>query len=284
MNNKIKSILGSVLVIGIVASMMTVGTQSLFSDTETSTGNLLQAGSLDLKIDLDSYWNGDYYIDETTGEEVPVLYGEKHWDERDLDGDDVAFFYWDDVKPGDWGEMTSSLHVNDNDAWGWVRILPTVDDDNGLTEPEATDGDTTGGDGEGELDDYLRYYIWLDEGQIPGFQGKDEDPYEGNNIWDCWSTDGDTDGLACEPFLFNTDSQGKPLSAIRDEGEIGDFRDLEAYGRVPYLENCTTYYIGIYWWLPIETGNIVQTDSWGADFYFYVEQKRNNPNPNPWAD
>jgi len=50
MDTKIKSMLGSVLVIGIVAAMMTAGTQSLYGDTETSVGNTFTAGTLDLKV------------------------------------------------------------------------------------------------------------------------------------------------------------------------------------------------------------------------------------------
>ena len=50
MDKKIKSILGSIVIIGIVASLMTVGTQSFFSDVETSTGNTFTAGTIDLTV------------------------------------------------------------------------------------------------------------------------------------------------------------------------------------------------------------------------------------------
>jgi predicted ribosomally synthesized peptide with SipW-like signal peptide len=45
-----KKILASIFVIGILALAMGYGTYSYFSDTETSTGNTFQAGTLDLEI------------------------------------------------------------------------------------------------------------------------------------------------------------------------------------------------------------------------------------------
>ena len=50
MNNQI--LLGLVT-IGLVASVVGVGTYAYFSDTETSTGNTMEAGVLDLKLSLD---------------------------------------------------------------------------------------------------------------------------------------------------------------------------------------------------------------------------------------
>lgn len=46
-----KRILTSVLVIGLVAALAGVGTFALFTDTASSTGNLVGAGTLDLKVD-----------------------------------------------------------------------------------------------------------------------------------------------------------------------------------------------------------------------------------------
>lgn len=44
-------ILASLLTIGVAATMLGVGTMAYFSDTETSEGNILQAGTLDLTLD-----------------------------------------------------------------------------------------------------------------------------------------------------------------------------------------------------------------------------------------
>ena len=49
MNNKIKSILGSLLLIGVVASMISAGTVSYFWDEEDTTG-ILTAGTIDIEL------------------------------------------------------------------------------------------------------------------------------------------------------------------------------------------------------------------------------------------
>lgn len=47
---KVKSIIGTIFVIGIIAVLMGAGTQAYFSDTETSTGNKFDAGTVDLEL------------------------------------------------------------------------------------------------------------------------------------------------------------------------------------------------------------------------------------------
>ena len=54
--------------------MLGAGTFSYFSDIEISRENTFQAGSLDLKIDCDSYWYDENY----------TLLGEIHFTETDL--------------------------------------------------------------------------------------------------------------------------------------------------------------------------------------------------------
>jgi len=44
-----------------------------------------------------------------------------------------------------------------------------------------------------------------------------------------------------------------------------------------------TQYIGFEWWVPKETGNVIQTDMVNFDMNFYAEQERHNTEPkNPW--
>ena len=35
--------------------------------------------------------------------------------------------------------------------------------------------------------------------------------------------------------------------------------------------------LGVAWWIPSDTGNVIQTDSVSGDVSFYIEQARNNP-------
>ena len=61
-----------------------------------------------------------------------------------------------DVKPGDFGEVTFSLHLCDNDGYVWMNAPGGLTlDENGVTEPEADDPDEdqVEGDGDPELKD-----------------------------------------------------------------------------------------------------------------------------------
>jgi predicted ribosomally synthesized peptide with SipW-like signal peptide len=251
MNTKI---LASLVIIGLVASTIGFGTYAFFSDVEKSTGNTFTAGKIDLKVDLDRD-------------------GSHKWDLKDLVPATDKFFTYTDVKPGDDGEMTISLHVYDNPANLCFYITPNLDSDNGCNEPELKAETDCGAHitprtvDDGELDDYLMYRIWKDEGCVPGWQGKAVDLKEGNNVWDNCGIDPD------EPFLTYCGDANLPgpewclLNDINKAGEVWDLGDLTA---------SETNYIGVQWDLPTATGNIAQSDSWGADVAFYVEQTRNN--------
>lgn len=96
-----KRILLSVIVILAVASLATVGTFAYFSDSESSQGNTLQMGSLDLKLADPSEWFGDdplgdsvtqtWYLpdsmpgDVVTGELQLANYGTTPADHVDID-------------------------------------------------------------------------------------------------------------------------------------------------------------------------------------------------------
>ena len=125
------------------------GTGSFFSDTETSTGNTFTAGAIDLKVDNHSYYMG-------------VLNPGTTWELKDLTTID-KFFNFSDIKPGDVGEDTISLHVNNNDAYLCANVKLTSNDDNGLTEPEAL-VDPTDGPGNGELASNVNFIWWADDG------------------------------------------------------------------------------------------------------------------------
>ncbi len=267
-------ILLSALTIAFVSALVFGGTQAFFNDEETSTGNLFTAGALDLLVDSEAHYAGLYCDDESNswviwseqdGTTRPELVGEPcdgTWTMTDL-GPEHTFFNLSDLKPGDEGENTISLHVNNNDAYACVIIDNMQDDDNALTEPEEEAGDTDGGDGEGELSSELRFFAWSDNDQV--------DP--GNNIWD-----------AGEPMLFSN-----------TEGPASDVIDGVVYPlftpETGPLAGAATTYVGLYWCYGTITvdainnvltcdgeggTNLTQTDSLSADFTFYIEQARNN--------
>ncbi len=143
--------------LGIVGAVVIGGTTAIFSDTEVSTGNTFTAGAIDLTVDNDSYYNGEF--NQGTS-----------WIQANLDdgqgpGENGAYWFFDfrDLKPGDWGEDTISLHVKNNDAYLCADVTLTNNQDNGSTEPELND-ETPYTSGRGELGDRVNFIAWADDG------------------------------------------------------------------------------------------------------------------------
>src|SRR3989338_2394946 len=153
-----KKILLSVTMLLFACGALALGsTGAFFSDTELSIGNTFSAGAIDLKIDNTSYYNG-------------VATSTTSWTLADLTIE--KFFDFFDLKPGDYGEDTISVHVGSNDAYLCGNVALTSNDDNGLTEPEEEDGDNDGGAGEGELADHVNFLWWADDGDNVLEQGE----------------------------------------------------------------------------------------------------------------
>lgn len=151
------------LTIAAVALGAAYVTASFFSDTETSKDNQFTAGKLDLLIDNESYYN--HVLQDGTNGTVDTT-----WTLDNLN--DKLFFNFTDIKPGDTGEDTISLHVDDNDAWACMTITKTADDDSSCTEPEKLDDPTCGTPTpepnadlfDGELASNLYFAFWKDDG------------------------------------------------------------------------------------------------------------------------
>ncbi len=140
-------ILQSLTVVIALSVIVVGGTGAFFSDVEISGGNTFTAGAIDLKIGNESYYNG-------------VLSASTTWSLKDLTIE--KFFDFPDVKPGDRGEDTISLLVDNNDSYLCANVKLTSNDDNTLTEPEAlvdANGTTTG-----ELAGQMNFVWWADDG------------------------------------------------------------------------------------------------------------------------
>ena len=147
-----KILLSSALILFVGGALALGGTGAFFSDTELSSGNTFTAGAIDLKIDNHSYYNG-------------VLNATTTWALRDLTVE--KFFDFPDLKPGDTGEDTISLHVDTNDAYLCANVKLTSNDENGRNEPEALVDSTDGtgvGPGMGELASSVNFVWWADDG------------------------------------------------------------------------------------------------------------------------
>jgi len=229
--------------IAAIAAVVVGATTAYFSDVETSTGNTFTAGTIDLTVDSNCTYNG-------------VQSGECGvWSLKDLDATADKFFNFTDVKPGDYGENTVSLHVENNEAYACFNVSPLVNNDNGCTEPEGL-VDTTCGAGEGELAQNVQFFAW--------------DDLNGNNIWETEES----------PLFSNI------------KGPASDVLSGRTYP-LGILPASQTKYIGIYWCagnMTVDTqthalscngsamGNDVQSDSMSANISFDVAQVRNNLN------
>ena len=280
-----KAIVTSLGMIVFVAAVVVGGTGAFFNDTETSTANVFTAGALDLKIDSVAHINGLVCFDgawaseeavtwnsltsqlEVTGDvEVEnAAYNAEFPSNVPQAGDECAgtwaltdlgvtnkFFDYGDLKPGDNGENTISIHVNNNDAYLCAIVNNLQSNDNTQTEPESevdANGTTTG-----ELHQELRFFVWEDDG---------------DNIYESL-----------------TESQGVLVTNGTVEA-FGGVYPLYTPTSGAFTGG-TTQYLGVAWCYGTfdvngscdgaPVGNISQTDSLSADISFYIEQARNNPN------
>ena len=287
-----KKIIISMSIIGAVAAVAVGATTAFFSDTETSTGNTFTAGSIDLKVDSNCHYynivdfDGDepIYRDLGCGQVGTNGVGVGQWDETDLQDGIHKFFSFADIKPGDKGEDTISLHVYDNDAWGKIVMGLTNDLDNSCTEPEGEAEPLCEDDNDGELLEAMLpgFSMWLDQGSIPGFQNGGtgtHDPEEGDNVWQrdnepIISVRGETMLSSVLAAAYTTAHATDACVSPDGHDDYGRCHVLASDGR---MVGSTTYYFGLAWNLPWNTGNEVQTDSVGGDITFKVVQHRNNP-------
>lgn len=296
-----KKILLSLLSIGAVAVVAVAATGAFFSDTETSTGNTFQAGTLDLQVDNECYYNkiADGHpncppiADDLDTASVNESLFVTTWTQTDL-GPTHKFFYFTDIKPGDFGEDTVSLHVIDNDAWGRLVISPPVESEHGCSGGELDVEPTCLAGTDGELRENTNFYVWLDQGAIPGFQNGDNTPgdddlTEGDNI-----DQNNPTGLDPEPTLITPGTIDVPgetwnlweglapayvlygCGVVNGNTNYGSCHGLALDGR---MVGSAVYYFGIGWDIDETVGNEVQGDDFVADMTFEAEQHRNNPTP-----
>jgi len=186
----------------------------------------------------------------------------------------------DDVKPGDFGEVTFSFHLFDNPGYIWLTGGLVEAAENGHTEPEANDADEAGPPDEVsvnvesarvELLDEIRVAVWHDDG---------------NNVL----TDPEVvvhrkplDGADAEENISLSPAQALvfqgTLREVLTELSNGLGFALDSDPRTAERDcypNSTTRFLGFSWWLPVDHANEVQTDSVTFDLGFYTEQCRHN--------
>lgn len=236
-----KRLIISLSIVAVLAVAVIGGSIAYFSDTETSAGNKFVVGKMNLKIDNTCHYNnrecvckGDVCRWSGTDEECFCT-----WSAKDLT--DELFFNLNDVKPGDNGKDTISLHIDNNDAWLCAEITNLKNNDNGCDSPENKVDMTCGAD-QGELLNNLYFTIWKDNGAGDN---------KCNNILDTDET----------PLLEN-ETAAAGIWAIADS-ENG-----------PAMVGGDTVCYGVKWNVPLTVGNEIQTDSLLGDLKFTAVQAR----------
>jgi len=149
-----RGLLLSLLALGVVGMLASGATVAFYGDVERSTGNTFTAGGVELLVDSVSYYNNMVCTDtddDGFGDEWQPVPGftpeagqypaagsacDGTWEETDLEDGVHKFFNFDDLKPGDAGADTISLHVYDNPSWGRFLVENVVDTDGTCTDPE----------------------------------------------------------------------------------------------------------------------------------------------------
>jgi len=274
-----KKIIISFSIIAAVAAIAVYATTAYFTDSETSAGNTFSAGAIDLTIDSTQHFNNAVCVNGLWALEPPAtsplpdqypVIGTAcggTWALKDLIPTADKFFNFEDIKPGDSGENTISLHVNNNNAWGCVNIIPTKNDDVSSTEPELEAGDTPNTDSifDGELAQNMQFRIWADICDREYIDQEEEQTAAtpGDNIYQ----------EGCDRLLTEGSGPITPTTyALADSQHPNVFTGV---ANSP-LNGAQNYYLGAGWSLPSAVGNIVQTDNYQADISFNVVQSRNN--------
>lgn len=220
-----------------------------------STGYTFAMGNgFNLKIDSKASWNGAPQ-DGTNGSY------DSTWELKDKLVASDKFFNISDVKPGDEGEATISLHVN-KDSWICLDFQNLKQKENGINEPEG-EVDASGGAIQGELAAATEFFAWYDDG---------------DNIFE----------LGEKPiFGTSTTNQAATLTLNNKTYALAD-----AIAGTPYPAGVTKY-IGIQWCagnmvvnVPAATitcdgtvlGNVAQTDSFSVDIGFRAVPSKDNKN------
>lgn len=184
-----RNVLAGLGTVGLASAGAGLQTSAYLNDTESFENNTIAAGELDLKVD----WQQSYYgpseswefvnahpdhdgdgeqsiqIDGQTANYsdegrniVDVLTCENFdQDYESSFGDQDSLVSLDDIKPGDKGEITFSLHLCDNPGYLWMQANSVDHDGGGNPEPEqVAEGD---GENDANLAEKIDTRLWYDE-------------------------------------------------------------------------------------------------------------------------
>jgi predicted ribosomally synthesized peptide with SipW-like signal peptide len=292
--------------IGVASAGAGLGTSAYFSDQETFENNSLVAGTLDVGVgysahysdwssdeddgvgDVNMYNGGpnetgsageltdgytglpanDAWLIEVPDEDVDTFLDNTQYqsfnqengdlmecpldEDEQADAEDRPVIALEDVKPGDFGEVTFDFRICDNPGFVWLNGQLETASENGLTEPEADDPDEE--EDVVELLDVVQTAVWVDDGN--NYQNGGEDPSV-QSLRELLSSLSMDNGV---PVAGNT--------AAEDGGGAAGARNCFAGDEF--------HSIAFAWWIPIDHGNEIQSDTASFSLGLYTEQCRHN--------
>lgn len=209
-----------------------------------ATGSGTGTPGLELMIDAKTFYNS-------------VLQPALTWDLKNLVPGVDKFWNFNDVKPGDTGTSSLSIHIKSNPAWVCLNFVNLKDMENGINEPESHVDSSTS---TGELAEGIEFFAWRD--------------------------DGDNTFEVGEKPLFGTTSQSATVVLASTTYALADSQT-----GLPYADG-STHYVGFYWCAGDLTvnlataqascngkvlGNEAQTDSMSVDVNLTAVQATDRP-------
>jgi predicted ribosomally synthesized peptide with SipW-like signal peptide len=178
------------------------------------------------------------------------------------DADGPMIIGIEDVKPGDFGGAQFAFELCDNPGYVWLTGGLRDASENGVTEPEADDPNEE--EGVVELLDEIQVAYGV--GPIDGDTTAFEDTDAGFQP---------TTQQSLREFLATIDADGLALDGDID-AEVGGGTGEQGCFAGGNPEEPSVHEVSVVWWLPINHGNQVQSDSATFDLGFYTEQCRHN--------
>jgi hypothetical protein len=185
----------AIIVVALATTLGVYAMRATFGDTVAT----YSVGGIDLKVDSKAYYNSAYYPQSS-------------WSAKDLQPYYDKFFSFADVKPGDTGTTTISLHIKKASAYMCLSFSEFKDQENSRNEPELqVDATNT----LGELGKGVEFFAWTD--------------------------DGDNTFEVGEKPLFGTSTQSAIQTVKNTTYALADYLHGSAW-----LQN-STHYVGIAW-------------------------------------
>ena len=231
--------------VGLASAGAGLGTSAYFSDEESFENNTLTAGTLDLRVRYEASYDSDGAVENMADSAMGTQ-----------DGDPAGMFYdLDDVKPGDSGHVEFCFDIVDNPAYMWA-CGDLSQAENGMNEPEMAVDDTPD---IGELGDSIVARLsYCDE--VDGEFVEGEEIVSGSLV----------DVIAAISSGAALDGDG--VAGLLP-GEQSPYDEEVVVDEEEYITGAC---ICLFWEIPYEVGNEIQSDSLTMSFEFHALQARHN--------